>query len=476
MGTLDYANLSQGVRAKIPCVLELSCFGRLLNLVARDSLAHYRDRPFMQLRKSFAQMFYSGGKPSAKKGKFMGRALEELLSTFDRETNSAIDFFSQWYLVVGDENLQDHLRESHLEKLCSALEKFRRVSSLPMDDLLLSLRAPGPLHDKNEILRTWGPKIINAIDARRVSTVPAPRLGGDTRWCTDHVESVLYIAGQLPSIAAYVKSEIDAGRPSDSVLILSKIITEEGIEALIKEAQFFLNELHPLHKALKQVSDVQNVSISLLPYQIMQRLECECQRESCPPKLGESFQKHLRRLHQKSFMSFWEGAMSFSPLHIFVNRERTSGCGVLTVDEANDLFHSGESLFRISAEEWSDYITCQNYEWHPEQYTTTWKWWETVGCDKFPAIYEAARHYLWVLPTVTACDSLLSIMGWKYDPRQSCLDSDTIATQMFIRVNLNKFFVGEYKDFDVEEGVLKLNTMRGETEPIFALFSIWQNF
>ena len=73
-----------------------------------------------------------------------------------------------------------------------------------------------------------------------------------------------------------------------------------------------------------------------------------------------------------------------------------------------------------------------------------------LGCDKFPAIYEAARHYL-VPPIVTACGSLLSIMGWKYDPRQSCLDSDMIATQMFIRGNLNKFFVGDYKDFDVEE-------------------------
>ena len=34
-------------------------------------------------------------------------------------------------------------------------------------------------------------------------------------------------------------------------------------------------------------------------------------------------------------------------------------------------------------------------------------------------------------------------MGWKYNPRQASLDSDVIATQMFIRGNLNKLdYVG----------------------------------
>ena len=29
-------------------------------------------------------------------------------------------------------------------------------------------------------------------------------------------------------------------------------------------------------------------------------------------------------------------------------------------------------------------------------------------------------------------------MGWKYNPRQASLNSDVIATQMFLRGNLNK--------------------------------------
>ena len=168
-------------------------------------------------------------------------------------------------------------------------------------------------------------------------------------------------------------------------------------------------------------------------------MKSESEKENANPELIKSLQKHKQRLENKAYMYYWCAVMSFSPLNIFLSRKHpTAQCPVINVDVANDVFQSEEPLFYISEDEWNSYINCKNFDWQPSVHTSVWKWWEDVGKENFPSIYQAARHYLWVPPIATACDSLLSIMGWKYNPRQASLDSDVIATQMFLRGNLNK--------------------------------------
>ena len=68
--------------------------------------------------------FCSGGKPSAKKRKYMGRAIEEILCSVDEETRDAVQLLSQWYQILGDINVPDEFRSSHVNDLCSLFFLF----------------------------------------------------------------------------------------------------------------------------------------------------------------------------------------------------------------------------------------------------------------------------------------------------------------------------------------------------------------
>ena len=267
--------------------------------------------------------------------------------------------------------------------------------------------------------------------------LPAPKLGGATRWCTDYFDSVQYLATQMPAIISYVQSEIESGRPSKSVERCASIAVANSMEDMMKEANMFLQELKPVHDILKELSDVRDSPMALIPYRATKLLLREADREGCPAELGAALRKHLDGLQQKSFMFFWEGVMSFSPMYVLMVREHREEAGtIIGVDGANDLFKSGTPVFGIIAEVWSEYSSGKGFDRDPAEHKTAWSWWQSRGRELFPTIYEAARHYLFVVPVVTECDSLLSIMGWKYDARQAFLESDVIATQMFLRGNL----------------------------------------
>ena len=194
VGTEDTSNVCNGIRLALPCVKELSCFGHILNLIARDSMNPFQKLPVMRLRDNFSHVFWSGGRPSAKKGKYMGRAIEEILSSVDEETIEAIDLFSQWYQILGDTTLPVEFRESHMLDLCRSLEKLSSLSLQPVGSLLLTLRGTDSLHEKD-------PLVLEALEhAKRMNKIPAPKLGGATRWCIGHFESLKYIEENLPTM------------------------------------------------------------------------------------------------------------------------------------------------------------------------------------------------------------------------------------------------------------------------------------
>ena len=49
-----------------------------------------------------------------------------------------------------------------------------------------------------------GPLIMEAVErTKRINKLPAPKLGGATRWCTGRFESLQYIAENLPLLGLY---------------------------------------------------------------------------------------------------------------------------------------------------------------------------------------------------------------------------------------------------------------------------------
>ena len=63
--------------------------------------------------------------------------------------------------------------------------------------------------------------------------------------------------------------------------------------------------------------------------------------------------------------------------------------------------------------------------------------------EMFPAVWEAARHALYVPAVVLACDQLMSTLMTRYNVRHGQLNPETIQAQVFIRGNrkyLTKMF------------------------------------
>ena len=116
----------------------------------------------------------------------------------------------------------------------------------------------------------------------------------------------------------------------------------------------------------------------------------------------------------------------------------------ISVERANNLFdrdlgfaNQQAPLFSITQMDWREYVSCTNFEWDPVLHHNEYVYWCTVGDKLFPSIAFTARHYVWVPPMVTKCDSWLSILAYMYSPRQSRLLPHVIAHRIFIRGNLD---------------------------------------
>ena len=91
-------------------------------------------------------------------------------------------------------------------------------------------------------------------------------------------------------------------------------------------------------------------------------------------------------------------------------------------------------MFQCSVEAW-EFVFCQDFNWPGGNCTET-EWWEGVGKFEFPDVYHIAKCYLWVPPVLTQCDSIISIMGDKFNSRQTSLSPEHVCTQMFLHANL----------------------------------------
>ena len=296
IGSTDRENIILGVHKQNPHVALLPCFGHLFHNIAKDAMQHYADEPIMNVRTYLSRIFYGGDRVGAKKGKYFGRALEDIISTFDEETQNAESYFKSFYRSVDSEKLDKQGRKDTIIRMKEALQTLTKVS-LKAGDVLNELEQATSLEDQCEVMRTKVSSVVKSIThSHEVRAVTSPKLGGVTRWISDKFESIKFLSEQMPTVASFIKSELEGLRAPQSVHDLAEIFAK-----------------HPL----------------------------------------------------------------------------------------NDLIGTGTPIFDFTREEWDAYTTCQDYEWTCGMSDV--QWWHEIGSKRFSTIYEAALHYLWLPPLVTAC-------------------------------------------------------------------------
>ena len=105
IGSTDRENIVIGVTKHCPRVALLPCFGHLFHNMAKDAMQHYANLQIMKVRTYFSRIFYAGDRVGAKKGKYFGKALEDILSAFDEETQKAESYFKSFCRSVNSEKL-----------------------------------------------------------------------------------------------------------------------------------------------------------------------------------------------------------------------------------------------------------------------------------------------------------------------------------------------------------------------------------
>ena len=106
----------------------------------------------------------------------------------------------------------------------------------PVTALLSALRSTGSLAEKHPQLLEHGPIVMEALKrAKHMNRIPAPKLGGPTRWCVGHFDSLNYIADNLPTIIRFVSDEITSGTASESVKQCAEVIQEADYDILRKQ-------------------------------------------------------------------------------------------------------------------------------------------------------------------------------------------------------------------------------------------------
>ena len=124
---------------------------------------------------------------------------------------------------------------------CRSLEKLSSLSLQPVGSLLLTLRGTDSLHEKHLELVEKGPLVLEALEhAKRMNKIPAPKLGGATRWCIGHFESLKYIEENLPTIVRFVADEVNSGCASESVKKCAEIIRDHDTQELMNQAHEIL--------------------------------------------------------------------------------------------------------------------------------------------------------------------------------------------------------------------------------------------
>eukprot|EP00759_Apiculatamorpha_spiralis_P022167 PhF_6_TR26489/c0_g1_i1/m.38324 len=436
VGEDDLSNITLGVCAKNPSVSLLSCVGHLLNNVTKHFCEKLKETPLFELKKRFAQAFYSGNRANAKKGKYKGVALAELLKNHDPEIKKAMHVLERARQELTSALLLN-ADQSDIAEAINAMKALKRHALAEIEHHLPLLEdLQTPVEDKKQLLIEVIPSILTSVQRSiNEKSVYVPKLGGVTRWATSHFDSIEFLAKELPTVMAFVSNECDTNPyTSPSLMTVGEIINKHKASKLMEDAQAFLLRTQGLRQILKFFSDYQPGSDqSLYVSSSLENLKRSSQQD-----IVASTSHHLQRLGVKHNMEFWNNLAWFHPYT--VRRFLRDNIPPPSVERLSNLFvpkikSNTPKLFDIAQGEFESYVQNCTNTLVEEGTSSVRKWWETVGKENYPTLSKAALAYINVPSVVTQCHGILSMMGAKYSQRQASLLPQTVGNQIFLRAN-----------------------------------------
>ena len=221
---------------------------------------------------------------------------------------------------------------------------------------------------------------------------------------------------------------VNQKKPSPSLVTLCTLLKREDvIQSTMLEAKAFLKEMEPLHKVLLRFSDYSHAPLATSVWASIEdvRVHGQTLAKQGKTEFKAAFEHHAGRLRQRHDMRFWERVRWLHPL--FMRATRGSTPPPTAEDMSRDL------QVQIDADEWAKYCTCTDFKWKGMSHEGDW--WSGIGGEMFPLLKGPAHSLIWVPTVVTQCDSMLSVLGAKFNSRQARLAPHVAANQLFMRCN-----------------------------------------
>ena len=438
-GSTDWENFRLTSISLLKALLVcLPCTGHLIDNVATDGFSKWETTFLFQFKRAFRNIFYGSG--INHKPMYGTIALDEHLAAFGEqgEAVSALKRFERHFPALSsikfgpDEKLAARTACSvalkSLEEWCAVA---KRMNAAVCESHEQTFEAWKVLYE--ELKKELHEKEIAPV-------IKAPQHGGVTRWTYSKYRSIKFIVTQHAVILKFLKQEAAKKDASVSMKEALRLLTDNDI---VEQGKLFLEETHLFCEILTQFSDPSEVCTSTHVARALNRL---CELKDRPEALVPSYvqtaiKHHLDRVKETANLSFFYFVQWLDVE--FVTMAQLTKVVPPTVDKINGIFGSGK-IFDISQEDWNEYLDCPDFNFVVGQDERTW--WKQTGSNMFPAVWEAARHALYVPAVVLACDQLMSTLMTRYNVRHGQLNPETIQAQVFIRAN-RKYLI---KMFDEE--------------------------
>ena len=437
LGEDDWKALIAQFVALEPFITLLPCVGHLISNIAKTAMERFLVTRLFDVRKNFRNLFYASSGKSGKKGRFGGVALDHLLSLWDGETEAAITSFTEMHSAV-QAPVSSKNKEAMFASLSSNLRSMAPVVPLYSTQLAFEIEGSETrsLEHRCARLLEMAPRILEEIaKARKVKAVTAPKLGGVTRWADDKFTSIEFLRDQLSTIARFVATELARLKSSTapaSLVNLAKLLTADGLDPIRMEAEEFLLALRPIREALNKFSDYKKTPMASSVSAAIDDLQdyAEAQTRAGDPSVKAAVSHHLTRINKRHELNAFD-LIKWFHLNIVKSMRMVPGVKIPTATEMSALFNNAVV---IDKSEWDQYVTCREFMWD-ESIKHEVHWWKVKGKRMFPALFVPAVCFLSVPAVVTQCDSLLSVMGAKFNRRQSRLGPMVAANMIFLRAN-----------------------------------------
>ena len=399
-------------------LVNLPCAGHLVQNVATDAFRSWNDTALMNFKKAFKNIFYGMGVNH--KAFYGAVALDEHLAALGahEEAMEAIKTFERYYGALASSKFTDTEKQAAVDMCVATLTTLERFSAAAASMKLQVLAKHEDTHKAWK--ENWDKAITELREHEITPLIKAPQLGGVTRWTYDKYRSIKFIVSQYAVIRKFLALESKKESASVSVREAHRLLEEQPIVAQGKQ---FLDETKEFCSVLTQLSDPSTVCTATHVAGALNRLY-ELQDkpdEVIPSYVKTALRYHCTRVKETSELPFFYFVQWFDVEYVMMAKLMKTEPP--PVEMINDIFRRG-AIFNISQAEWDEYLSAQHHYSYDEGHTDR-SWWVDVGSRTHPAVYEVARHVIYVPAVVLACDQLMSVMMARYNARHGQLLPET---------------------------------------------------